>query len=246
MNHQKIYESIIEKAKSENRNKLKKKHKDYIYYERHHILPKCMKGTDDKDNLVLLTAKEHFICHKLLTFIYPENRDLATAFHYMVFGGRLINKVNLSSRDYQYAREIVSKLMSGENHPFYGKNHTLESRRKMSKSHIGMKQSRETIRKRVEQCDLKRDEIKLKQSKSLMGHNVSRETREKISKSKKGMSFSDEHIKNLKESHIGKNQTDETKKKISNKLKGKKKGPMSEEHKQKLKEAWTRRKQNNF
>lgn len=66
MNHQNIYNSIIENAKSKNRIKLKKNNINYVYYETHHILPKCLNGSNDKDNLVLLTAKEHYICHKLL------------------------------------------------------------------------------------------------------------------------------------------------------------------------------------
>lgn len=37
-----------------------------VYYENHHILPKSMGGSDDPDNLVWLTPKEHFIAHLLL------------------------------------------------------------------------------------------------------------------------------------------------------------------------------------
>ena len=43
MNYEKIYYNIIEKAKTETRRKGKE-----IYYESHHILPKCIEGTDDK------------------------------------------------------------------------------------------------------------------------------------------------------------------------------------------------------
>jgi hypothetical protein len=37
------------------------------YIEKHHIIPKSLGGSDDAENLVKLTAKEHFICHLLLT-----------------------------------------------------------------------------------------------------------------------------------------------------------------------------------
>lgn len=37
------------------------------YTEKHHIIPKSCGGDNSKDNLVALTAKEHFICHLLLT-----------------------------------------------------------------------------------------------------------------------------------------------------------------------------------
>ena len=36
------------------------------YYEKHHIIPKSLGGTNEKENLVSLTAREHFICHLLL------------------------------------------------------------------------------------------------------------------------------------------------------------------------------------
>jgi hypothetical protein len=36
------------------------------YVERHHIIPKCLGGTNEQSNLVALTAKEHYICHRLL------------------------------------------------------------------------------------------------------------------------------------------------------------------------------------
>ena len=36
------------------------------YAEKHHIIPRSLGGTDDKDNLVVLTAREHFVCHLLL------------------------------------------------------------------------------------------------------------------------------------------------------------------------------------
>jgi len=35
-------------------------------YQTHHIIPKCIGGTDDATNLVVLTYKEHRVCHCLL------------------------------------------------------------------------------------------------------------------------------------------------------------------------------------
>lgn len=131
MNHQKVYNTIIENAKFENRLKLKKNQEGYIYYEKHHILPRCLNGSDEEENLVLLTAKEHYICHKLLTYIYKGNRKIALAFHKMSFSKK--EEYRPSSRDYAYARELInyipfseetikklSKASKGKNNPMYG------------------------------------------------------------------------------------------------------------------------------
>ena len=47
------------------------------YYESHHVVPKCLGGWESRDNLVRLTAAEHYIAHLLLMKMYPENRKLA-------------------------------------------------------------------------------------------------------------------------------------------------------------------------
>jgi hypothetical protein len=108
MNYIKIYNDIIKISKLKNRKKLYKKDPFYIYYEKHHIFPRCLGGNDEESNLVLLTAKEHFIAHKLLTYIYPNNRKIACAFHRMTYGKKL--GINISSRDYKYAIELIRSI----------------------------------------------------------------------------------------------------------------------------------------
>jgi len=103
MDHQKVYNAIIQKARSENRNR-----NNEIYYEDHHIIPHCLEGRDDSENRVLLTAREHFICHKLLTYIYKGNPGLIYAFHRMCFSRK--DKIRLSSRDYAYIRELITSI----------------------------------------------------------------------------------------------------------------------------------------
>jgi hypothetical protein len=112
MNHQKIYDAIIEKARKENRKKVKKLCIDYIYFENHHIIPRCLGGNDSKNNQILLTAKEHFVCHKLLTYIYKGNRKLVSALHRMIFSRRYGEII--SGRDYEYVRTLLA-LLSNKN-----------------------------------------------------------------------------------------------------------------------------------
>lgn len=56
---------------------------DGIVYERHHIKPKCIGGTDDIFNLVDLTPREHYIAHKLLAEEYPNEEKIVCAWHFM-------------------------------------------------------------------------------------------------------------------------------------------------------------------
>jgi hypothetical protein len=57
--YSKWYHKIIDNAK----------HRTTIngYIERHHIIPKSLGGLDGANNIVSLTAREHFVCHFLLT-----------------------------------------------------------------------------------------------------------------------------------------------------------------------------------
>jgi hypothetical protein len=49
------------------------------YCESHHIVPRCMGGTDDPANLAKLTPEEHYLAHQLLVKIHPGNPKLASA-----------------------------------------------------------------------------------------------------------------------------------------------------------------------
>lgn len=74
MNYSKIYHDIIGSRKLLNREKTKLE-----YFEKHHIIPKSLGGTDENENLVLLTPKEHFLCHKLLLHITKEKYGIGSS-----------------------------------------------------------------------------------------------------------------------------------------------------------------------
>ncbi len=86
MDYVKIYAELIEKARKENRKKLRKSDKNYVYYEGHHIIPDCMGGEGKTTqwswhpNIVLLTYKEHYMAHHLLAVIFPEEWLLQMAY----------------------------------------------------------------------------------------------------------------------------------------------------------------------
>ena len=164
MNYEKIYNDLMNDRLNKKPLRLKEKRSGF-YFEGHHILPKCKGGTGtstrakNNPNIVLLTAREHFLAHWLLWRIYGD-RQMALAFHKMMSSTKHTNRIT-SSRGYAEAREAFritnigntygkgvvkvvseeqrlnhSKLMkgrySGERNPFFGKTHTQESIRKIS------------------------------------------------------------------------------------------------------------------
>lgn len=74
------------------------------YFERHHILPKCMGGEDTYENLIYLTARCHLLAHWLLMKAFPDVRALKIAYATMCTRGG----VRLSPIMYQTAKDAVS------------------------------------------------------------------------------------------------------------------------------------------
>jgi hypothetical protein len=94
------YNSIIE---------FRKQNTPEGYSEKHHIIPRCIGGSDDSDNLVRLTAREHYICHLLLTKMYSDNK-LKYAFVSMVNlnNDRQQRTYKISSRLFEYSKKLNS------------------------------------------------------------------------------------------------------------------------------------------
>ena len=104
MNYKKIYQQLIDRALSRTLTG---------YKERHHIVPKCIGGDNSISNLVYLTAREHFIAHKLLCKIHPSIKGIQFAFWAMIVYKSKKNQreYKISSREYQLIREDISILM---------------------------------------------------------------------------------------------------------------------------------------
>lgn len=114
MNYTKIYESIIANARS--RGDVEG------YKERHHVIPKSMGGMDCNDNMVNLTAREHFIAHWLLAKIYKNSQMIFALFAMTKLGNR--GQKRYTSHSFKYAKESMSKFLSetrsGDLHPLFG------------------------------------------------------------------------------------------------------------------------------
>jgi hypothetical protein len=85
MDYTRIYNQIIERAQTR---------KLEGYFEKHHIIPKCIGGLDIKENIVELTAREHFLCHILLCEIYPQEHKLKQALFLMARNKKYPNIIN--------------------------------------------------------------------------------------------------------------------------------------------------------
>jgi hypothetical protein len=108
MNYKKIYTNIIENAKKQNRNKITD------YYEKHHIIPSSLLGTNNPDNLVLLTAREHFICHWLL-YKFTKGSDkykMGHALFRMSNISRGQDRIKIHARKYEIIKKIHAKSAS--------------------------------------------------------------------------------------------------------------------------------------
>ena len=187
------------------RKKLKRTDNDYVYYEKHHITPKCMGGDDSKENLVLLTAREHFLCHWLLVETYPDNNKLKYAF-WMMVGWKTEkhngNRYIPSSRIYEYAKQLRLEVM-------VGRVVSQETRKKISEARKGMRSSEATKRKI---------------SKSMMGVGkgkvISEEHKRAIAAGQlgKGRSMTDEHKKKIGAANRGREWSNETRMKHKERL----------------------------
>lgn len=124
------YFSIINSAQNRSENT--------EYTEKHHIIPKSLGGSNDLDNIVILSAKEHFIVHHLLTKMLDSKElrgKMWSAFFLMHLGheGRVTY-----ARTYSLAKEHMSQhkkvINAGANNPFFGKKHSPLTKQKMSNS----------------------------------------------------------------------------------------------------------------
>lgn len=108
MDYKKIYNNLVLRAK----NRLTEG-----YTETHHIVPRCMGGSDDSDNLVRLTPEEHYVAHQLLVKMYQSNHALVRAAQMMI-PNRPSNKL------YGWLRrkfaEAQSESQQGERNSQYG------------------------------------------------------------------------------------------------------------------------------
>lgn len=116
-----------------------------IYTEKHHIIPKSLGGSNSSCNLAILTAREHFVCHWLLTKMVNgiAKQKMSYALHAML--NLNLDKRYKNSLAYERNKLETSKLKSlarkgkllGEKNYNFGKKWSDEQRKKMSEFRKG-------------------------------------------------------------------------------------------------------------
>lgn len=193
----KHYMSLIEKART------RKLPKDQ-YKERHHIIPQSLGGTNDKDNLIWLTGREHALCHwALLKMTEGEDRaKMSYAFNGMNAENEFQQRYRsrIITRAYERNRiehaKIHSERMKGR--PAWNKGRKLEGDE--------LEQQRERTRNRIVD-PIRQAEGQAKRVAKILGKKRTEETKRKMS-----------------QAHIGKSKgpmSDEEKLKRSLTMKGK-------------------------
>lgn len=174
----KIYQDICNRAKTR---------KLEGYKEKHHIIPRSLGGTNDADNIAILTAREHFVCHLLLVKMTLHNNKSK-----MVFAlNCMMNRKTESMDRYVPCSRMfeILRIHLSEAHKQIGRS--AQHKEAISKAHTGKIVSDETKQK-----------MSIASKNNIVGGAVkgskrSNETKQKISSSRKGIKFSEEHRKKL-------------------------------------------------
>lgn len=201
------YNAIIKNARSRTLD---------CYKESHHIIPRSLGGTDDKDNLVDLTAREHFVCHWLLIKIHTgqDRHKMVYALNGMKRNGKDNERYEtaITSRVYAKLKEefgkVHSETMKGRTPWNKGIPITEEQREKNRKAALGKIQSAETKQK-IREAQLgkkQKQETKDKIKNALKGKlkgPMSEENKLRISMGAKGVKKTACHANNVRNAMLG-------------------------------------------
>ena len=166
------------------------------YTEKHHIIPRSLGGSDDLDNLVKLTAKEHYIVHLLLPYMVVELSHRKKMWGALRCMSKMIYKTHRrylgSARFYEKAKEHID-FGAGNR----GRVQTLEERQKRAASQKGRICSEET-KSKIGIANSK-NTGRTPWNKGVKGYKVhSEEAKKRMSQERKGKPKSEQARANMK------------------------------------------------
>ena len=161
--------------------------------ETHHIVPRCMGGSNDASNLVDLTPEEHYVAHQMLVKLNPGNLKLLFAANMMTVSnsGQVRN-----NKQYGWLKRQLAEARTGQP----GRKWTDEEKKKRSDEYKGRPGK------------LHSEESKKKIGKSSLGRTHTLESKDKISKAGSGKIRTEETKNNISHALLGKPKSEEAKK----------------------------------
>lgn len=140
---------------------------DGRFFNRHHILPKFMGGSNKKCNIIELLPEDHYNAHLILAECFDigsrySTGNYASASKIVAHIRSLLNRFDSLPDRYnmEYFWSVASvkakELMSGINNPMYGKNrkHTEDTKARISKSLIEMHKIKHPLPSEIRECDI--------------------------------------------------------------------------------------------
>lgn len=201
------------------------------YTEKHHIVPRSLGGDDNTQNIAILTAREHFICHLLLPKMVTgvARRNMSFAIWSMLNRDHSKNKsrYRITSHLYELLKKKVAQASSDLHR---GKIVSADTRRKISEKATG--------RPSKQKGTIRSDAIREKMSKSV---SETYKNGRAPNSGMTGRTHSEESKRKIQTSRYGYRHSDEAKTKISNSNKGKHNSPCPDHRKQYFSELYTGR-----
>lgn len=181
--YSRAYYAIIGRARLQTRRKGEGR------YDRHHIVPTSLGGPNTQENVVLLTLREHYICHLLLLRMTSGRNRSKMAYAFFRFRPKGAGVT--SSRAYERFVRSASVALHGAGNAFFGRTHSVESRQRISQNHGMRGRGCHDVwveKYGREEADARRDRMIQKRSETLTGAGNPQFGRQRTSEQKRAQS----------------------------------------------------------
>jgi hypothetical protein len=180
MNYRKHYDRLIERARTRALDG---------YIERHHVVPRCLGGNDDPENLVSLTPEEHVIANQLLAKMYKDHPGLALA--------AMMMATKVSNKAYGWLRRNFATKISEIDRSGW-KPKPIQSEEHKQKIAASVRSA------------WKDPDIRKRQVEAMRGRKLTDDHKAALSKVRKGRKLSEEHKKKIALANQGKSHASNT------------------------------------
>lgn len=181
--------------------------------EKHHILPRCLGGSDDENNLVRFTIRQHYLAHMFLIRMYEGRERYQLEWALFRLSGKPSNRINLTSRQFEKSRLTLHSSLKGRKQTSEhvakrtaqttGQGNGMHKSNGRTPTQLG-KPHKEETKQKIREAQLKRFDDPNYTNPNI-GRSLDEETKQKISETKKA-----QHL----------TMSEENKQKMSDRIKG--------------------------